>query len=83
MLHCGAYRPSTKKVPKQLQISVAFRPRREEAIPNLVPEAEKSKDAALCNDNRNSLNASKDQYPNAAKQLWKMSTVGESEIETM
>ena len=72
MLHCGAYRPSTKKVPKQLQISVAFKPRREETVPNLVPEAEKSKDAVV-----------KINIRMLAKQLWKMSTVGESEIETM
>ena len=36
----------------------ASRPRREETVPNLVLEAEKNRDSALCSDNRNTANAS-------------------------
>ena len=69
-------------MPKQLRISVVFGPRQEEvALPNLVPGAEKIRNAALCSDSKPS--ASEDQCPDTCAAIVKMSTVGESETETM
>ena len=66
MEHLG---PPLKKVPKQLRNSVAFRPRQEETIPNLIPETEKSKDTVLCSDNRNTVNASEAQCSDTSAEI--------------
>ena len=51
VLHRGASRP---------------RARREETVPNLVPETEKNSDSALCSDSRNTANASNDPCPDTS-----------------
>ena len=58
--------PPPKKVPKQLRIFFVFRPRREETVPNLISEAEKSRDVAIGSDNRNTANANENQCPDTS-----------------
>ena len=83
MLPYVAFRPSTQKAPQQLQTSLAFRPRWEEATPNLVPEAQKSGDAVLCSDSRNSAYANEDQCPDISAAIVEDVDVGETEAETI
>ena len=44
----------------------ASRPIWEETVPNLVPEAEKKSDSALCSDSRNTANASENPCPDTS-----------------
>ena len=75
-----------------MRISVVFRPKQEETVPNLTPKAKKSKDAVttlcserttLCTDSRNITNQVKIDVQILARQLLKMSKVVETEAETV